>query len=81
MTELNQTQQKASEAIAFAQSVNAIVLAIEDIPNDETSIERAIKTMKTAVRQAASRYPDNAIVRSTRDRLLAAYEAHLRKPR
>lgn len=81
MAEVSLVQKKASDAIAFAQAVNAIVLAIEYIPNDETSVERAIKTLKTAVKQAASCYPDNAIVRSTRDQLLAAYEANFRKPR
>ena len=81
MTELTQLQKKAADATAFARSVNAIVLAIEYIPNDQTSIERAIDTMKRAVRKAASSYPDNAFVRSTRDQLLAAYEANFRKPR
>ena len=81
MAELTAIQKKASDATAFTRAVNAIVLSIDYIPNDPTSIERAIKTMKTVVMKEASRYPDNAFVRSTRDQLLAAYEAIFRKPR
>ena len=81
MAELTPLQKKSSDATAFAHAVNVIVLSIEYIPNDQTSIERAITTMKNAVMKAASGYPDNEFVRSTRDQLLAAYEANFRKTR
>lgn len=79
MSGMEKLQRELKEMQTAVNSLDGEIAKVSFTPGDPESVERAVREMKQAVDQKASRYHSNPIVKAFAEESKKAFEKHLRE--